>query len=995
MLNYGDVVRNTISDDAPIMEFTFTARAGDLVTVMMTKTQGDLDALLYILDPNNDERVRNDDYNPGVSVDAGIEEFTIPESGTYTIIATRFQETAGMSTGEFELSLMIVSSGDSNRMAYGDVVRDEITLETSSVTYTFEGQRGDAVSVLMERLDGDLDAQLVMLSPIGEELVRNDDYDPGVSVDAGIIDFILPESGLYTIIATRFQEVNGTSTGDYALSLTLTSTDGGSNFVTYGDIIESEITNDAPEVAFLFEARRGDVVGVLMTRRDGDLDSLLVILDPSGEELFSNDDIEPGASLDAGMIDLLIPEDGVYTIVATRFQGEVGVSIGTFTLTLMLIEQGTVPVVVAAVPPVGNQLSYGDVIIDAITNDTFAIEYVFEAQAGDVVTIMMNRAGTDTDLDALFYILGPTGEFIVENDDFDAGVSVDAGIEGLRLPDTGLYTIVATRFQQDAGMSTGEFTLSLMRGEPGEPPTRGTAPVPEGIFMGYDEIIVGEITDDQPAVHYLFEAQAGDVINIQMRSLGELDPFIALLAPNGAEIASNDDDPEGTSFDSFLHEFVIANDGVYTIIATRYNRDQGDSTGGYELELHLAGDADTLFYNGGNLFLNNPITGAITIDDFARYYTFDGEQGQTITVAMDAGGGDLDPYLILVGPDGRQIVRNDDNGENINAILQNIRLPETGQYTVVATRFRRLFGTTSGSFWLEMAETAGPSTLAAFTRPIQVDVPETDRLDGYQDSKFYNFWGQAGDVLTIRMFGAEGLDVYLILEDALGREIARNNDDLVAEGNRDDATLQGVILPEDGHYIIIATTWSEEVNQGDYELILSRRDIGVPNRRLAAYGVIHPWASGGIRPNGEHLMYYVVGDVSPNIGRDYLSYSLLTFVLPDFPPGTPVQEARLNLDVCRVFGDDPFALHGRVAVFANNHFLSAQELVEEVHPNAPVLAELSECGIADVTDFVAGAVNEGARYVQFRLAFDDATLLDNDVSDSVVFIAPRLEVVPR
>ena len=52
-------------------------------------------------------------------------------------------------------------------------------------------------------------------------------------------------------------------------------------------------------------------------------------------------------------------------------------------------------------------------------------------------------------------------------------------------------------------------------------------------------------------------------------------------------------------------------------------------------------------------------------------------------------------------------------------------------------------------------------------------------------------------------------------------------------------------------------------------------------------------------------MHYVVGDVSPDIGRDYLSYSLLTFVLPDFPPGTPVQEARLNLEACRFFGDDP------------------------------------------------------------------------------------------
>jgi hypothetical protein len=65
--------------------------------------------------------------------------------------------------------------------------------------------------------------------------------------------------------------------------------------------------------------------------------------------------------------------------------------------------------------------------------------------------------------------------------------------------------------------------------------------------------------------------------------------------------------------------------------------------------------------------------------------TFNGSAGDRLTISMTSDEGDT--YLILRGPDGEVVQRNDDGGEGLDSELSSVELPEDGVYTIVATSY--------------------------------------------------------------------------------------------------------------------------------------------------------------------------------------------------------------------------------------------------------------------------------------------------------------------
>lgn len=65
-------------------------------------------------------------------------------------------------------------------------------------------------------------------------------------------------------------------------------------------------------------------------------------------------------------------------------------------------------------------------------------------------------------------------------------------------------------------------------------------------------------------------------------------------------------------------------------------------------------------------------------------YTFEGEQGQTMTIELQSE--DFDPVLLLKGPDGEVFTSNDDYGGTLNSTIV-VELPDTGTYSAVASSF--------------------------------------------------------------------------------------------------------------------------------------------------------------------------------------------------------------------------------------------------------------------------------------------------------------------
>lgn len=82
-----------------------------------------------------------------------------------------------------------------------------------------------------------------------------------------------------------------------------------------------------------------------------------------------------------------------------------------------------------------------------------------------------------------------------------------------------------------------------------------------------------------------------------------------------------------------------------------------------------------------------------------------------ITIQMNAvAGGSLDPFLVLLGPDGTIIASNDDaNANTRNAEIANQTLT-AGRYTILTTRFALAIGGTEGNYTLQIRTGTGTTT---------------------------------------------------------------------------------------------------------------------------------------------------------------------------------------------------------------------------------------------------------------------------------------------
>jgi hypothetical protein len=350
----------------------------------------------------------------------------------------------------------------------------------------------------------------------------------------------------------------------------------------YGDTAEGEITSRQASEEFAFDGEQGDIVNIRMvsTNSDDDLDSYLVLVNQNGREVASNDDINTaGGIYDSQISGYVLPEDGTYIIIATRFQREGGTSTGEYELSLDIIVLGE-----------GEEILFEE---GEITNRRSSEEYEFDGNAGDLVTITMVDTSRDDALDPQVILLDPDGNEIARNDDaIDTSIgSLNSQIFAYQLPENGTYTVVATRYLEDDGESEGEYEISVIVYAGEDISTQEQDVEGENDFiLEYGETSQGEISNETFQEEYTFEGSEGDVVTITMIDTSEgdtLDPLLILLDPEGNEIALNDDGNASVvgQFNSQILNFTLPADGTYTVIATRFSQESGNTTGEYEIAL--------------------------------------------------------------------------------------------------------------------------------------------------------------------------------------------------------------------------------------------------------------------------------------------------------------------------------------------------------------------------------------------------------------------------
>ncbi|TVQ19252.1 MAG: serine protease [Leptolyngbya sp. DLM2.Bin15] len=200
-------------------------------------------------------------------------------------------------------------------------------------------------------------------------------------------------------------------------------------------------------------------------------------------------------------------------------------------------------------------------------------------------------------------------------------------------------------------------------------------------------------------------------------------------------------------------------------------------------------------------------------NSYFNVYNFDGRAGQRIVIDMSSN--EFDTFLILLDPNGVDIMQDDDGGGGTNSKIE-MTLPANGTYTIFANSYQP--GET-GRYSLRLQESGSAST----TRPSPSNgfiLNEQGRLGPgslilQEDGSYYQehtFYGTSGQTVTISMESNE-FDTYLILLGPNGELIDQNDD---AGPNTLNSRIVAT-LPRTGTYVILANSY-DNTGRGRYTL---------------------------------------------------------------------------------------------------------------------------------------------------------------------------------
>lgn len=456
-LNLDQPVNGQITHDMFRQIYSFAGRSADVITLTLAASSGTLDPLLILTDDQGALIARAN--GQGEPISAVIQAVSLPHDGTYFVIATRFGQDRGITVGEYTLTLTHVGlSPNANTTSvtpirYGDSPIGQIDAGWQQL-YAFSAQRGDLITITMQRISGDLDAYLILTDAQGRPLATNDDdpVSPG-TLDAAIRDWLIHVTGDYQIIATRFGQATGASRGTFVLSLNRFPPDQmGQSAVhafllDYGTAVSGTIDTNAVMRYYQFEAHKGDIVALDMERIHGNLDPVLTLETPDGKTLATQNQGQRGQS--AKLAPYTISKDGTYLIIVSRYNGTQGFTAGDFTLTLT----GWQGVTVGANGDL--ILTYSSTVTSAIDSANPSQPYVFTGRARDVIAATMNA--TSGDLEPFLVLEDDQGHVLAIA---DPGTS-QAQIAGFKLPANSTYVLIATRHGRGGGATSGNYQLTL------------------------------------------------------------------------------------------------------------------------------------------------------------------------------------------------------------------------------------------------------------------------------------------------------------------------------------------------------------------------------------------------------------------------------------------------------------------------------------------------------------------------------------------------------
>lgn len=217
-------ITGTMNNDTPLHEYSITAESGDVLTIALFAISGDLDTVLTLYAPDGSLAATNDDYQ-GMSNSSIIENYSVPESGVYRLVASRFRGEAGSTSGDFTLTLTNASSAEdllaiAVPIRSGDEILGTISDAHHTYVYSYSGTTGEILTIMLSANSGDLDTVLQFYGPDEANLIAENDNlaTDGSSGDSGM-SVLLVADGTYFIRATRLGGETGASSGTFSMTV--------------------------------------------------------------------------------------------------------------------------------------------------------------------------------------------------------------------------------------------------------------------------------------------------------------------------------------------------------------------------------------------------------------------------------------------------------------------------------------------------------------------------------------------------------------------------------------------------------------------------------------------------------------------------------------------------------------------------------------------------------------------------------------------------------
>ncbi|MCA9902391.1 MAG: PPC domain-containing protein [Anaerolineae bacterium] len=205
------------------------------------------------------------------------------------------------------------------------------------------------------------------------------------------------------------------------------------------------------------------------------------------------------------------------------------------------------------------------------------------------------------------------------------------------------------------------------------------------------------------------------------------------------------------------------------------------------------------------------VEGNLTADEPTAVYTFTAEQDQSVTIRLMSS--EFDCFLTLQNANGDILATDDDGADNLDSQITAFRIPETGEYTILAQSYASSQGSgvEAGAFTLLLQ-----SSTFDVGRTIEGDLSLAEPIDDYA------FEAAQGDTIIVTMIGDDGLDTFLTLYQGADKTVALITNDDGAGGL--NSLIGPYTLPEDGVYTIEATSLSRS-DTGTYVLRMERAEV--------------------------------------------------------------------------------------------------------------------------------------------------------------------------